>query len=338
MKNVEVLNFRLWLLTLNCAFWVCTLSGCNGYLGTTSTDVDKLMPEAADIIRTALDDNNPRIRAKVIEVIADTQQAEFMPQVHRLLRDDFVPVRFAAASAVGDMQYHPAKNTVEKLLKAPDENSRIAASYALSKLGDTGKLHLLRNALDSTNQTVRANAALLLGKTGNKNAIEDLYRVMKDENSDDKVRFQAAEAIARLGDEQIYRKLWAMLISAYADDRTMGVKAMGALATEKAKSSLITMLDDDILEVRLVAAEQLGILGSKDGELEVHEVFTKNLTAGLDKEDRERVNVLTALAIGQIGTPTLTKFLPQLLKNQSKRVRLSAAKAVLQLKMAELTL
>jgi HEAT repeat protein len=110
----------------------------------------------------------------------------------------------------------------------------------------------------------------------------------------------------------------------------MGVRAMGALGTEEAKNALITKLDDDVLDVRLVAAEQLGMLGETTGEAEVLKVFTKNLTSGLDKKELERVNTLTALAIGQIGTANLTKFLPQLLKNESKFVRIAAAKAVFQ--------
>jgi HEAT repeat protein len=63
----------------------------------------------------------------------------------------------------------------------------------------------------------------------------------------------------------------------------------------------------------------------------------KNLTAGLDKEELERVNTLTALAIGQIGTASVTKFLPQLLKNESKFVRIAAAKAVIQCTMKNRT-
>jgi HEAT repeat protein len=124
-----------------------------------------------------------------------------------------------------------------------------------------------------------------------------------------------------------------MLISAYADDRVVGIRAMGALGTEQAKNALITMLDDGVLEVRLAAAEQLGKLQDPIGEPEVLQVFTKNLTAGLDKESLERVNVLTALAIGQIGTKPLTKYLPQLLKDESGFVRIAAAKAVFQYAM-----
>jgi HEAT repeat protein len=105
---------------------------------------------------------------------------------------------------------------------------------------------------------------------------------------------------------------------------------MGALGTEKAKEVLITKLDDEILEVRLAAAEQLGMLNDKTGENEVVKVFEKNLTYDMDNEERQRANVLTAMAIGQIKTASVTRFLPQMLKDSSKFVRIAAARAVIQ--------
>ncbi len=325
MKNAKVLNFKLWLL----AFTVfgCTQSPqITEYRDTTA--IDNLILEAGQIIREGLADNDPRIRAKAVEVVAATRQIGLMPNVQRLLTDDFVPVRFAAVLAVGDTEYLLAKRPINRLLKDPDENVRIAAAYAMKKLGSDDSFGLLGRAIAGKDQKLRANATVLLGKSGDESALKLLYWVMKDRNSDDKVRFQAVEAIARLGDEQIVTEAWKMLISAYADDRVMGIRAVGAMGTTQAKDILITKLDDDILEVRLAAAQQLGMLGSSAGETAVLDVFTKNLAANLEKKDVERVNVLTALAIGQIGTDTLKKFLPQLLKNESKLVRLAAANAV----------
>jgi hypothetical protein len=160
-----------------------------------------------------------------------------------------------------------------------------------------------------------------------------LKSVQDDKYSGDKVRFQVLEARARLGDEEVLQRLWAVVYSAYADDRILGIRAIGALGTPRARDILVTKLDDAVLEVRLAAAEQLGKLGDKTGEPEVLEVFEKNLAAGPDKQASERVNVLAALAIGQIRTPALTKYLPPLLKNESKYVRIAAAKAVFQCDM-----
>jgi hypothetical protein len=89
------------------------------------------------------------------------------------------------------------------------------------------------------------------------------------------------------------------------------------------------MLTDDVMEVCLAAAEQLGMHGDTSGEPIILDVFEKNRAADFDKEGSERINVLTAIAIGEIGSASLTKYLPGLLENESKFVRIAAAKAVL---------
>jgi len=312
------------------AICILSVSGCGGLLPVDSANINSLEPEAAQIIREGLSDKDPQIRTNAVEVVASTGLTEFMPEVVRLLRDNYVPVRFAAALAVGDTAYQPAKGEIERLLTTGDENTKIAAAYAMVKLGSSENLDFIRKAVMSQNQTVRANAVVLLGKSGDESALKLLYWAQTDRDSDDKVKFQAVEARARLGDEKIFPKLWAIVLSSYADDRIMGIKAMGALGTEKAKEVLATKLDDEVPEVRLAAAEQLGMLGDKSGETVVLDVFRKNLTAGMDKQGVERINVLTGLAIGRIGTGRLIIFLPPLLKNESESVRLAAAKAVFQ--------
>jgi len=329
---------------MTCALMTCAVFvfGCNkssqrtyGHPGGGS--IDELVPEATRIIQEGLSDDNPLIRANTIEIVADTKQTKLMPKVQRLLEDDFMLVRFAAAVAVGDLEYSLAESSAKQLLKDKDENVRIAADYAMSKLGSGSGFGLVRKAIASSDQTVRANAAFLLGKSGDKSSLKWLWWALQHKDSDYKVRFNAVEAIAMLGDERIYPKAWANLINIHGEDKITGIRAMGALGTEEAKNALITKLDDDVLEVRLAAAEQLGMLRETTGEAEVLKVFMKNLTARLDKEELERVNTLTALAIGQIGTASVTKFLPQFLKNESKFVRIAAAKAVLQCTMKNRT-
>ena len=320
------LKFRIFVF----GFSILILCGCEELFQTPkSAGSAQYLPRAIEIIRLSLQDSDSRVRVKAIEVVADTGREEFMPEVERLLGDDYVPVRFAAAMAVGDTGYRQGESRVRRLLKAPDENTKIAAAYALMKLGSAENFDVLLEALKSKDQTIRANAATLLGKSGDETALKPLYWAMKDEGSEDKVRFAAAEAIARLGDERIFERLWAVVLSGYADDRIIGIRSMGLLGTRKAKDVLITKLDDEVLEVRLAAAEQLGMLGNTSGQVEVLEVFTKNLTGGLSGQDLERVNVLTALAIGQISSDRLVSYLPRFLADESKFVRLAAAKAVL---------
>lgn len=288
-----------------------------------------LPAQARQIILEGLADADPQIRANAIEVAASTRELGLMPNVQKLLSDQVVPVRFAAAVAIGDLAYAPAKDEVGPLLNDPNPNIQIAAFYAISKLGQPELYEEIRKAVASSDQTVRANAALLLGKSGNKDGIRFLYWTLQRDDSSDMVVLQAAEAIAMLGDQRIYRKLWTGLISKYADDRIIAVRAMGALGTDEAESALITMLDDPIPEVRLAAAEQLGKLGDFGGEAEVLAVFEKNLMADMDAQGQQRTKTLAALAIGEIASERPAKYLPQLLQDPSKVVRLAAAKAVL---------
>ncbi len=309
-------------------------SGCKGSLEGVrlpgGTGLKNLRPKALLIIEQALDNPNPIIKANAIEIVANTGQKQLMPRVQMLLRDDYVPVRFAAAVAVGDTEYYLAKNVVQRLAQVADENTKIAADYAMYRLGYKQYLDPIRQAVTSSDQTVRANAVVLLGKAGDPNVLELLYWAKDDDNSEPKVRYQATEAIARLGDEQIVPKIWTMLVSKFVENKIIGIKAMGALGTVQAKEALFTKLDDDIVEVRLAAAEQLALLGDTSGEQVVLSVFEEHLTAGLDKQSQERIMVLTALAIGRLGTPKVTHYLPKMIESDSTLVRLAAAQAVLQ--------
>jgi HEAT repeat protein len=310
----------------------CSQPGGENLKVAKEAEVKELVPEALRIVREGLEDADPQVRAKAVEVVADARQVTLMPKVVKLLKDDYVPVRFLAAIAVGDLEYRLGEGQIEDLLGDRDQNVQIAAVYAMNKFRPNGGTERIRKALGSEDQTVKANAALLLGKADDKKSLKFLYWVLRHKDSEDKVRFQAAEAIARLGDRRIYPKLWSMLISAYADDRVVGIRAMGALGTDEARNALITMLDDDVLEVRLAAAAELGAIGEKTGEAEVLDVFKGRAKMDTSREDIERVYVLSALAIGRIQTPALHKFLPGLLENDSKMVRIAAAKAVLQWK------
>ncbi len=291
-----------------------------------SVTAKSLISKAEKAVSACLKDPDSRIRANAVEAASVGEKSVFLAKIIGLLKDEIVPVRFAAAVALGDLQYEKAENQLRRLLKDPDLNVRIAAAYALCRLGGNKSLSIIEKAARVDDQTVKANAAMLLGKLKSKESLPVLYKLKDSEDSSDTVAFNATEAIARIGDEKIYQKIWTMLISVYADDRYMGVCAMGALGGTKGANSILTMLDDEVPEVRLAAAEQLGMLGDTSGEFVVLEYLAD--PGRQDKIEAERCNVLAALAIGQIGTEKLAEYLPKLLKNDSPAVRLAAAKSI----------
>jgi HEAT repeat protein len=318
---------------LTSCFLLLIVSGCHwpGRTETPATIAYTLPPgtpqaQAEWIILEGLNDADPRIRVVAIEAVSAVHQTSLMPKIQNLLADREVPVRFSAAVAVGDLQYVQAGNAVASLLNDPDMNVQMAAGYAMVKLGRAEYSRLFRDAITSRDQTLRANAALLLGKSGDQEARKLLYWALQRADSDEKVVSQALDSIAMLRDERIYPKLSAQLTSANANDRIAGVQAMGLLGTAKAKNALATMLDDPAPTVRLAAAGQLGRLGDAAGEAEVQKALDKDLSATSDAQ----VETLMASAIAEIGTPSLVSQLPKLLRDSSQPVRLAAAKAVLQ--------
>jgi HEAT repeat protein len=291
-----------------------------------SVQVQLLKPRAMIILEKGLTSPDAKLRTNAIEVAAETGQKDMLPLITKLTTDPVVPVRFSAAVALGDMRSFSCENLIRKLLNDPDVNVRIAAAYALAKLNQPQYIEQLRAAAKSPDQTVRANATLLLGKLGNRDNLPLLYEVLDAKDSTDKVRMQAVESIARLGDERMYRsKLWALQISKFADDRVIGIRGMGALNTPESRDAIATMLQDDILEVRLAAAEQLARLADNRGKGLVLEYFQTIP----DLNTPNMANGMAVMAIGYLKSNELNAFLSKALDSRAPYVQLLAAQSVL---------
>jgi len=290
--------------------------------------------QAFQVLEAGLSDPDPRVRSSAIEIVVQTRQSRLMPKVKRSIRDPIVPVRFSALVAIGDLRYSLARQDIHQIYHEENENPsvRLAAAYALDRLGEKQYANHYYDAITSTDMTLRANSALLLGRSGDRNTLKLLYWALEDRDSDDRVLQQAIESVAMLGDERVYQKIWTELISAYADDRIHGIRAMGHLGIEPAKQALITMLEDPVLEVRLAAAEQLGRFNDPVGQYLVQEAFKPDPSR--DRAAQIRIKVMAAMAIGEIGTESLVQHLPRLLNDASPFVRIAAAKAAFRQKNA----
>lgn len=314
------------IVILVAAGWLSPQSLATEALNTKPISVQSLQPLARNTLLKGLNSENAILNTYAIEVAAETNQKDMLPLIIKLAESPAVAVRFAAIVALGDMQVADKKDVIQKALNDPNVNVRIAGAYSLRKLSQKRYVDQIRAATKSNDQTVRANAALLLGKLGDKDNIELLYEVLSAADSTDKVRIQAVESIALLGDEQMYRsKLWALLISKFSDDRVMGIRGMGALNTSEARNAIATMLEDEVQEVRLAAAEQLGRLGDKRGEELIWKYFQQS--PNLNKNDM--ANRMAVMAIGSLGTNRLNSLLPSALSSQSATIQLMAARSVL---------
>lgn len=288
--------------------------------------VQTLKSKAQTILKNSFSDPNPYIRNHAIEASVSTGQKHLISDITQRLADSSPAVRFTAAIAIGEMDCRTCQDSLNKLMQDENQNIPIAAAYALIKLGDSSHYQKIRDAAVSADNTLRANALLLLGKLGDRENMPLLYNALKDLDAQDKVHLQAVDSLAMMKDVQLYKsKLWPLLISKYADDRVMGIRGMGSLGTKEALDAIETKLKDDVLEVRLVAAEELGKAGNLKGLDELIKYFQTN-------PDLNQANMASGTAISAIGkmkSNALTGYLAKALESQSPYMRLVAAQSVL---------
>lgn len=323
---------------LACAIMVTAVLFCGceegvfdgGKKNVTGADVvSRYQEKAVEILYASLTDPSWLIRANATEVVVTTGRRDMMPVIVKLLKDESVIVRFSATMAIADFGYTRGAISIRRLLSDPDLNVRIAAAYTLTKLKKGELSEEIYAALDNRDQTIRANATLLLGKLGDRKALPALNAIAGEAHSGDAVRMRAAESIAMLGgDDRTYRQLWAFLMSKYNEDRVVGIRAMGALGTTESQNAILSMLTDESVEIRLLAAEQLGRAGIRAGKEDVVEYF-KKVRKSLDVTSRQQADLIAVMAIGRIEGTGLEDFLPKFLASNSKDMRLQAAQSVL---------
>jgi hypothetical protein len=106
----------------------------------------KLQAKAAATVQTALSDTTAYMRNHAIEISIETQQQYLMPEILKRLDDSSVAVRFTAAIAVGEMNCRTCQEQLKKSLEDKNENVRIAAAYAMIRLGEAAYYQRIRDA------------------------------------------------------------------------------------------------------------------------------------------------------------------------------------------------
>jgi len=309
----------------------CVVAGCASGRGLepeplpavperVETEADaSLAADARDVVIDAADAEDPQRRTNA----AEAAEGRARPILAALLRDEDPIVRFAAAMAVGRSRVAggDVAAALAEMLRGQSPNGRVAAVFALHRLGERQFSQYLVDASRAEDAVVRGHAALALGLTGEPSAAEVLRPMLIDKDAT--VRLMAAEALWRLGDEAGRKALLEWSVSAFVDDNVIATLALGAHRDPSVIAVLQGKLTDDYEEVRLAAARALGRIGSDAGY---------GVALRLAGAEDARQRGMAALALGDIGRLDAQPVLARLLREDpSADVRLHAAAALLQL-------
>lgn len=112
---------------------------------------------AKEYLYQAIASDSPVVRAAVVGAIAKVAQEEPSSELFDILRESLTDpdenVRCEAASALGNLSYHPAMANLIELLSHSDGESRKAAALALMKIGDNSAIEPLQTALAKESET-----------------------------------------------------------------------------------------------------------------------------------------------------------------------------------------
>jgi HEAT repeat protein len=307
--------------------------GCGGPTGTD----EQLRDRASQYVRAAARfPDNPAVRAQAMEAIAEVLPDQAGMLLREGLKDEHVGVRFAACMSLGALADRDALAAIRPLAEDPDPSVRVAAYFAIEKLGETAYRRAWRDALlISPDAAVRRNAALAMGRLGNKNVLPLLARV-STKDDDEGVRLQALEAMALLGDAYATNRFIHDAYGGLGFKQPFALLTLGHVDTDQVRSALRARLANaPYLEARLAAARGLGMQRCDDG----YDFALRSLNWNQPQQNVPddppalqvmRIRSMAAMALGQIGRRDALGPLQRTMENENDpRVQLASATAIL---------
>ncbi len=262
-----------------------------------------LRESAIELLETAAFEDSPLLRANALEALQPVPN-RVEPLTRAALTDPNAGVRFASLMTIGKLNLQGSRQFVGPLLDDPDPRVRMAAIYALHRLGERVDQTPLATHLLSGDSTIRAQAAFILGEIGNPSAIPLLRdtaapprtsggngsasgRPQGEPRRIDQTlfRLQVAEALIKLGDERVRHVLHSALYPAVRDDLEAAVLAaqiLGELRDDTAIRQLVELIEQTTpespdttdprrkifiqpIELRLAAATAVAKMGDTGG-------------------------------------------------------------------------
>jgi len=209
---------------------------------------------AADSLLRALDEQNPRIRARAVVLLAEIGVPRVQEPVTRCLDDTDPAVRISAVFALKNLKAPEAVGPLIRALSDPDQRVRERAKEALVQFGPLA-VHPLIRAFQGASEETRSAVAeplILLGAPAREALIAHL------DEPDWHVRKWVLGVLWQMGD----RRAFDAVVAAVADDspeiRAGAVEFLGATRDPAALRILLTALQDKDDKTCAAAADALG--------------------------------------------------------------------------------
>jgi len=256
-------------------------------------------------------------------------------------------VRFASAMAIGDIGgYKPAAARLEAMAEDPKADTSVicACIYALHTIGHDKHMNELGRILMGESVSGRANAAMVMGKMNEQSAIGPLQALMVEE-TDPRVKYNAVEALAKLGNKRAISIMESYVKGYYLDLRLAAIPVLTEINHPRTKPLLENLMaETKPPRVRISAAGGLGVLGIADGYTiciraleDPQEILSSMYGKNRPLKTREiaalvsSLRRLAAISLGKIRNSDALGVLLPLLQDHDGSVRIAAAMSVVEI-------
>ena len=301
--------------------------------------------EASCTLRQLSESKDPVVRCNAIEALAQTVGEKEGGVYMQALGDANPLIQFAAAMAIGDVKYAPARDALQAMAgdAGPDKRVYCAVIYALYRLKDTSHTEDLARLLFHSEPEIRADAAMVMGKMGESSAIAPLRGLLSQEQ-DEKVRLQLVESLAMLDDSAGKAGLEVYTRTRFVDEQLVAIQAIGRVRPEHGEAILAEALNShQPIPVRVAAAgaaARMGNYSTKNYQLCVDAVedpfkllqeSSGRYSKDISPTEVSLVRRLGAISLGFMNRPQAVDALLPLLRADDGVSGVSAAMRILRL-------
>lgn len=193
----------------------------------------------------------------LVIALGDLEACKSVDILIRVLRG-YVGARSLAAKALGQIGERRAGSALTEALECQSTSLRLAALRSLADLEYEQALPVVRSLLSDPDPRIRRDAALTLGRLGDREAIPHLLSLVREDPSP-LVRPAAVEALAMVGDGLVLEELLPLVEDPNAYLRAALAKALCSLGSvsPKAREALRRLARDQVQHVATAAERSL---------------------------------------------------------------------------------
>jgi HEAT repeat protein len=212
--------------------------------------------------RKQLASKDPKERATAANQLGHLGATEATGELKDLLRDDSAEVQYFALGALIDLDAEGLAADARRFLDAPQPNLRIVAAQALLASGEKQATEQVLRLLEDSDSYVRQNLLLLLGVSRVTEAVPALEKLLA--SSDRSVRFQAMSALGMIGQKESGPSVAKHLEDPDPEIQSAALQALGQIDPARYQNELRKALKSDSGPLR--SAALAGLVRVQDPE------------------------------------------------------------------------